>query len=94
MIASLLVGANVVICIAIMGVCVRRQGMVHPGMRARLSNTLLGTGALILAPSPVWGHKPGWPCVLFAFIVLVCLVLDSHRPPLGASTRPEAGQCP
>jgi len=63
----------------------------HPpraATRGRLANALLGTGSLVLALSPIWRHRPEWPCVLFALVVLVSLVLDS--PPSAGMAGVEA----
>lgn len=86
---------NVIVCAAIMGICVCRLSLCHPGisMLVRLKHTMLLTGSFAYGFQPLLFND--WPTrggVILSASVLVGLMCSAYRwhgrPPKDAAMRP------
>lgn len=86
---------NVIVCGAIMGICVRRLSLCHPGisMLVRLKYTMLLTGSFAYGFQPLLFND--WPTrggLILSMAVLVGLLCSARRwrghPPQETVVRP------
>jgi hypothetical protein len=92
----LLAALNLLLCLAIGGVCLCRARLMgsHTRQGVRIKYSGLGAGALVFGLSPWTGEWPGWTGCVFAAAVLVGLLTSWHRWQRHAPPETDSGHTP